>query len=206
MLVFVDESGDAGMKLDGGSSSCFIVTAVLFEDHDEANTCDAQVELVRASLKLSPRHEFHFSKCSRAFRVRFLEEVAPFDFFYLAAVLDKRKLKRPAFEEKEAVIRYASGLLFQEVKPYLKDAIIVVDARGAKDFRNQLSKYLKKRIKDDGGPGLVKKVKTSRSHGNNFVQLADMVSGAVWRSLKDEDGSYRRLISHRELKVQLWPK
>ena len=38
MLVFVDESGDAGMKLDAGSSDFFIVTAVLFED--EANECD----------------------------------------------------------------------------------------------------------------------------------------------------------------------
>ncbi len=36
MLVFVDESGDAGMKLDGGSSEFFVVTAILFEEHDEA--------------------------------------------------------------------------------------------------------------------------------------------------------------------------
>jgi hypothetical protein len=36
--------------------------------------------------------------------------------------------------------------------------------------------------------------------------LADMVSGAVWRSFKQKDGSYRELISARELKVQVWPK
>ena len=39
MLVFVDESGDAGMKLGAGSSDYFVVTAVLFEDHDEAARC-----------------------------------------------------------------------------------------------------------------------------------------------------------------------
>ncbi len=69
-----------------------------------------------------------------------------------------------------------------------------------------ISKYLKKRVKDDVGYRVVKKVKTARSHGNNLVQLADMISGAVWRSFKQQDNSYRELVSARELRVQVWPK
>ena len=52
---------------------------------------------------------------------------------------------------------------------------------------------------------VVKKVKTARSAGNNLLQLADMVSGAVWRSFKHQDVSHRQLIAHRELRVQVWP-
>lgn len=205
MLVFVDESGDAGMKLGEGSSEFFIVTAVLFEDHDEANHCDQRINLIRTELGLSDHFEFHFNKCNTAIRHSFLEKVAPFDFFYLAVVLNKPKLRSPGFRVKESLIKYTSGLVFENAKPHLRDAIVVVDASGSKDFRNQLSKYLKKRIKDDGGYRLIKKVKTSRSQGNNLIQLADMVSGAVWRSLKHQDESCRQLISHRELRVQVWP-
>ena len=97
-----------------------------------------------------------------------------------------------------SLIKYASGLVFENAKPHLKDAIVVIDANGSQDFRNQLSQYLKKRIKDDAGYHLVKKVKTARSDGNNLIQLADMVSGAVWRSFKQQDDSYRQLISARE--------
>ena len=36
MLVSVDESADAGMKLGQGSSPFFVVTVVMFDDHDAA--------------------------------------------------------------------------------------------------------------------------------------------------------------------------
>jgi len=206
MLVFVDESGDAGMKLDAGSSEFFIVTAVLFEDHDEANQCDERINLIRTELGLSEHYEFHFSKSNKAIRLNFLEKVASFDFFYLAVVLNKPKLHNPGFQVKESLVKYTSRLVFENAKPYLRDAIVVIDASGSKDFRNQLSRYLKTRIKDDGGYRPIKKVKTSRSNGNNLIQLADMMSGALWRWFKHKDASDRRLVSHRELRVQTWPK
>jgi hypothetical protein len=206
MLVFVDESGDAGMKLSAGSSEFFVVTAVLFEDHDEANQCDERINLIRTEIGLSEHYEFHFSKSSKAVRCNFLKKIASFDFFYLAVVLNKPRLYSPGFQVKESLIKYTSRLVFENAKPYLRDAIVVIDASGSKDFRNQLSRYLKKRIKDDGGHGLIKKVKTSRSNGNNLIQLADMVSGAIWRWFKHQDTSYRSLVSHRELRVQMWPK
>lgn len=206
MLVFVDESGDAGMKLGAGSSDLFIVTAVLFEDHDEANECDHGIDGLRVELGLSPHYEFHFHECDKRIRSQFLEKVAVFGFFYLAVVVDKPKLRNPGFQFKESLVKYASGLVFENAKPHLKNAIVVIDASGSKNFRNQLAMYLKKRIKDDNGYRLVKKVKTARSHGNNLVQLADMVSGALWRSFKHQDGSYRALVAARELNVRVWPK
>ena len=206
MLVFVDESGDAGMKLGAGSSEFFVVTAVLFEDEEEANRCDARINLIRAELGLSPHHEFHSSQCDKRIRGQFLEKVAPFGFFYLSVVVDKSRLPGPEFRVKESLIKYATGLVFLAAKPYLKDAAVVIDASGSKDFRNQLATYLKAHAKDDDGRGLLKSIKTSRSHGNNLIQLADMVSGAVWRSFKRHDRSNRQLISHRELSVEVWPK
>ena len=40
MLVFIDESGDSGLKIEQGSSRYFTVSLVMFEDNDDALACD----------------------------------------------------------------------------------------------------------------------------------------------------------------------
>lgn len=65
MLVFVDESGDPGLKLEQGSSTHFVVALVIFEDHDEAQAADDRIGLLRRELRLDPRYEFRFNKCRR---------------------------------------------------------------------------------------------------------------------------------------------
>ena len=55
----------------------------------------------------------------------------------------------------------------------------------------------------------MKKVKTEKSRANNLLQLADMVCGAVARSVvseKKQARQYRSLIQFRELQVQVWPR
>ena len=66
MLVFLDESGDPGMKLSGGSSDLFIVTLVIFNDHDEAQAADDRVRLLRQELGVNEAFEFKFNKMNRA--------------------------------------------------------------------------------------------------------------------------------------------
>ena len=143
MLVFVDESGDAGMKLGDGSSDLFVATAVLFEDHDEASRCYERIDGIRAELKLSPHYEFHSSQSEKRVRYGFMERVAAFEFFYLAVVLEKWRLnipvRNPAFQFKEGIIKYAAGLLFEHAKPFLHQAVVSIDASGSKDFRDQLA-------------------------------------------------------------------
>ena len=50
MLVFIDESGDSGLKVTQGSSRYFTVSLVVFEDHDEALACDKRIELLKREL------------------------------------------------------------------------------------------------------------------------------------------------------------
>jgi len=60
MLVFIDESGDTGRKLEKGSSRYFVISLLIFDDHEEANNCDQRIRLLRKELKLSNDYEFHF--------------------------------------------------------------------------------------------------------------------------------------------------
>jgi hypothetical protein len=208
MLIFLDESGDTGLKLDGGSSKYFIVALVAFEDHEEALAVDAHIDLLRQEMGLSDRFEFHFNKMKASQRKKFLLAVAAYEFFYWGVVINKAKLSGGGFQFDGSFYKYACGLVFEIAKPHLNNTIVVVDGSGSKDFRNQLKTYLVRLLAVDSGKCLIKKLKIGDSAKNNLLQLADMVVGAVARAYsgKSDARVYRKLIAHREIYVQLWPK
>lgn len=141
MLVFIDESGDTGLKVDQGSSRYFTIALVLFDDNEEAVACDQRITLLRKELGWVPDREFHFKHNSDAIRRAFLTAVAPYNFFYHGVVLNKdpQKLWGSGFKDK----------------------------------------------------------------------LADYVAGVINRSVQKKrkyPDDYRDIISHREMRVQIWPK
>jgi hypothetical protein len=152
--------------------------------------------------------EFHFSKMDRANRLRFLTHVAGFQFFHITCVFNKQKLSGPGFAFPNSFNKYAINLVFQNARPHLSNATIIIDGKGERRFRQTLQTYLKKRINSDDR-SVIQKVKLESSHGNNLLQLADMVCGAMGRSFNQNRAGgreYRRLVSHRELPTQVWPR
>lgn len=209
MLVFIDESGDPGMKGKVGSSEYFVVTAVIFEDKEEAQACDLRIDKLRVEWFQGRPFEFHFNSCRRDIRERFLVETGKFEYFYTSFVFNKAKLYGEGFQYKNSFYKYAVNLLFQNLKPYLKSATVVFDRCGNRDFQRELKNYLGKRMNEKGREPTVRKIKTNNSVSNNLLQLADMVCGSVARYLrktKEDHLGYRRIISHRELMLKIWPR
>ncbi len=207
MLVFLDESGDPGLKVDKGATPYFVVALVVFEENEEAEALDTRIKLLKQEMGLSKRFEFKFNKTSKALKQQFLNAVSSYNFFYFGIVIVKSKLYGEGFKVKESFYKYACSLIFENAKPYLRDAIIVIDGSGSKNFRMQLQKYLKKKM-NQGAERLIKKVKLQDSWKNNLLQLADMVAGSISRSLsaKSDSDLYKGIIKHREIFVQVWPK
>ena len=209
MLVFIDESGDSGLKVTQGSSRYFTVSLVVFEDHDEALACDKRIELLKRELGWDSGSEFHFKNNSERVRIAFLKAVVPYNFFYYGIVINKDpvKLYGEGFRNKESFYKYACGLVFENAKEKLRNAIVLVDRSGSLDFRTQLAKYLKRKV--NTGSTSVKKVKMQKSESNNLLQLADYVAGTINRSVtntKKHSDEYRKIIAHREIHVQVWPQ
>jgi hypothetical protein len=210
MLVFIDESGDPGLKIEKGSSRYFTVSLVVFEERDEALACDQRIDLLRKELGWESNSEFHFKRNSDKVRRAFLQAVAPYNFFYYGIIINKnpQKLWGEGFRDKKSFYKYACGLVFENAKEKLESAIIIIDKSGNLDFRRQLAKYLRKRI-NEKDKKLIKKVKMQRSGGNNLLQLADYVAGVINRSVqkkKKYSEEYRKIIAHREIRVQIWPR
>jgi hypothetical protein len=210
MLVFIDESGDPGLKIEKGSSRFFTVSLAIFEDKDEALACDQRITLLKRELGWKEDNEFHFKRNSDKVRRAFLKAVAPYNFFYYGIVINKdpKKLWGEGFRNKSSFYKYTCGLVFQNAKDKLENSTVVIDKSGNLDFRRQLAKYLRRKLNREGKK-LIKKVKMQRSRGNNLLQLADYVAGVINRSVQKRKkfaSEYRKIIAHREIYVQIWPK
>lgn len=210
MLAFIDESGDPGFKLDQGSSRYFTVALVVFEDHTEAISCDQRIGLLRRELGWNDQSEFHFKHNSDPDRRAFLQAVAPYNFFYYGIVINKdpEKLWGEGFKYKQSFYKYTCSLVFENAKDKLDQSIVVIDGSGSLDFKQQLAKYLKSRV-NENQRRIIKEVKIQRSRSNNLLQLADYVAGVINRSVQKNKRfaqEYRKLIAHREIFVQIWPK
>ncbi len=213
MLVFVDESGDTGLRDVAGSTRYFVLTLVLIETQETADEVSRRIDALRQELHLSPRYEFHFFKTKDVLRRAFLTAARHGQFTYCALVVDKRKLSGPEFERGDMFYRSVCATAFQEARPWLREASVQFDESGSRDFRRNLASHLMRVInrKEDDFPRL-KKVKAQDSKGNNLMQLADMICGAVARAYQEEAGAekkdkeeFRRLVQGREQWVRLWP-
>lgn len=209
MIVFIDESGDPGLKLGKGSSKYFCVGLVVFQDHDEALACDQRITLLRRELGWTPQSEFHFKRNSDKVRTTFLKAVSLYNFFYYGIVINKdpKKLWGEGFKDKQSFYKYASGLVFENAKDKLENATVVIDESGNDEFKRRLGKYLKTRTNNQNK--VINKVKMERSNSNNLLQLADYVASIINRSVlnkKRKKDCFRLLIAHREIYVQIWPR
>lgn len=197
------------MRQKLGSSDFFVITIVIFEENDDAANCEAKIAEVRSKLKLHESFEFHFNSCSDRIRQEFLKGVSQCGFFYHSFVLNKKKLWGQGFQNKDSFYKYTTGLVFENAKPHLRQAKVVIDRCGNHDFRKQLAKYLKNKINKKDPGSMIRKVSMEGSHSNDLLQLADMVCGAVARSFrldKDDRTKFRKIIRHREIRVQRWPR
>lgn len=207
MLIFIDESGDPGLKIRQGSSEHFIVSLIVFKDEEEATACDTRITLLRKELGWSADGEFHFHRNSNRVREVFLKSVEPYSFFYYGIIVNKGRLPGMNLKNKASFYKYACHLVFENAKSKLHEATVIIDHSGSNDFRNQLGSYLKRQM-NNRERRLIKKVKMQNSKSNNLLQLADYVSGVISRSIqqKNRSAAFRTMIAHREIFVETWPK
>ena len=112
------------------------------------------------------------------------------------------------FEENDEALACDQRIeLLKRELGWTQNPIVVIDRSGNLEFRNQLAKYLRNKI--NLTDRVIKNVKMQRSEGNNLLQLADYTAGVINRSIlntRKKSDAYRKMIAHREIFVQVWPK
>lgn len=187
MLVFIDESGDSGFKLDRGSTPVFGVALAAFASAKEAQRTDAIIRDAREQLRVKP--EFKFSKAHPNVRDGFFEAVSGCDFRVRALIVQKDLIHSGRLRSrKEEFYQFFVKSMLKFDEGMLQNAKVVIDGSGERTFRQDLKAHLKRHT----APGAIRDVKLHASHGDPLVQLADMCVGAVARSYRPERDDHDR--------------
>ena len=194
MLVFIDESGDPGFKVERGSSPIFVAAMVIFEDSSAAQVTENAVRQLAKDLNIRP--EFKFSKSSADVRDAFFDCVSDKPFKVRAIVVRKAVIYSPHLKtDKEDFYRFFVRQMMTYDGGVLDDARVVIDGSGDRVFRKKLRSALRRQV----GPHITS-LKFGKSHSDPLVQLADMCVGAIARSYRKDrkdPGRWRRMLRRR---------
>ena len=93
MYVFIDDSGDAGFKLERGSSEHLVIACCVFDSAEDAEITADKIRNFRISLNWHPQQEFKFSKTREDIRLGFFQAVLSCKFFVRSIVIDKKSFR-----------------------------------------------------------------------------------------------------------------
>lgn len=189
MLIFVDDSGDPGFRIEKGSSTHFVIAMVVFDDPLEAEKTSLAIKELRRKLKVSDLFEFKFNKTNRKFRNDFIGTVKGFKFRIRAIVVDKEIIRSTRLRNyKEDFYNHIIMQILKHSKS-IKNAKLRFDKRGERAIRNELRVYLSREL-DNKNKKIFTDLKFVDSRQNTLIQLADMVAGSIFASYTGKDKSY----------------
>ncbi|MCS7092372.1 MAG: DUF3800 domain-containing protein [Patescibacteria group bacterium] len=203
-MVFIDDSGDPGFKLNKGSSKFFVVAFVVFDDYLEAEKTSVAIKELRRKLQVSDFYEFKFNKTNRKFRNEFFAAVKNFKFRIRAIVSDKKIIYSPSLRsEKENFYNYMIMQVLKNSRGNIRNAKLRFDKHGEKAIRHQLRVYLSGGL-DNKNSRVFHDLKFVDSKQNTLIQLADMTAGSIFSSYTGKDKSYLRILQDAGRVEDIW--
>lgn len=203
MLIFIDDSGDPGFKIEKGSSIIFIISMVIFADPLEAEKTSVAIKELRRKLKVSDLYEFKFNKTNRKFRNAFINTVDRFDFKIRAIVVDKKTIYSPRLRNYKE--NFYNHIIMQVLRrsDHIKNAKLKFDKRGEKTLRNELRVYLSREL-DNKNKQIFSDLKFVDSRQNTLIQLADMVAGSIYAAHTKKDKAYLDKLKEANRVEDIW--
>jgi hypothetical protein len=188
MLVFIDDSGDPGLKLDKGSSKHFVIACVIFDDNLDAEEAALKIKRLRRSLNWRDDHEFKFNKASKIIRLAFLNEAKGCKFRIRAIVADKSAIRSPELRKsKNKFYNYMIKEVLSKSDGFIRDGRIRLDGHEDRAYKKAATAYFRQQANPKGA--VIKDMKFVNSKNDNLVQLADMVAGSILRTQSDKSDS-----------------
>lgn len=196
MLVFIDDSGDPGFKIEKGSTPFFVIAMVIFSDELEAEKIAVAIKQLKRDLKFSDNTEFRFFKTRNENKIRFLETINPFKFKIRCLVVDKSVIKSPELKSKKD--KFYSYFIKEALKYNegdINDAKIRIDGGGDRNFRRSFLAYLRREININQRK-IIKNCKLINSKSSVLIQMADMIAGSISRFYSDKNNGqkYKQII------------
>ena len=179
-LVFIDDSGDPGFKLDSGSSKHFVIACVIFDDSLDAEEAALAIKKFRRDLGWQPNREFKFNKTKKLIVTDLLGVVCSSNFSIRAICIDKSKIRSHELKSKQdSFYNYAIKEVLAK-STQLSGATVRLDGHSGRAYKKSAITYLRREV--NAKSRKIAKVKFVDSKTDNLIQLADLVAGSILRS------------------------
>lgn len=199
--IYLDESGSP--NVDDHNPPVFVVAAVLIDSREDLAALDQRFKNAFAAIRRPEDHELKTAGLSVNKHTRVLRELSLLNYQWAAACFDKRRLTAPGFADPLTFYRYAFQFLVGDLLTMAWQADLVLDQNSTEAVQAELETYLRR--ENSGLPvsrlGAIDFTDSSKSR---LVQLADLVAGAVRRSV-DGDPQPLREIEDKMINLQFWP-
>ena len=195
----------------------FRLAAVWFESNELVQSFTDGIAALRIELGLSAGSEFHFTHLNGRRRAEFFKAIASHRFSFAFSAFEKSAFKRKT-PTKDLIREETVGGLVKHMREWYliakacKDGTAGLGERIVYDVCDDPSyaKILKAQFRSlSSGRGTNKKligdVNPRKAKRDSYIQLADMVCGAVGRHLTGES-DYYNLFKHKEIAIEIVKK
>lgn len=197
MLIFIDDSGDPGFKLEKGSSSVFVIALIIFDDNLVAEETAVVLKKLRRDLKFPDNVEFKFHKSRLKVKESFLKTVSKFQYRIRAIIIQKNKIHSNFLRAGvDSFFNYTVMQVLKNNGGKIKQAKLRFDKRGERRIRNELRTYLSRELNNKKN-NIFRDLKFVDSKQNILIQLADMIAGTIAAYYKGQDKDLFRIIKKR---------
>lgn len=204
-LVFIDDSGDPGFKLDKGSSSHFVIACVIFDDPLDAEETALAIKKFRRTLGWNQNREFKFNKTKKSIVIDLLKIVCEGNFSVRAICIDKAQIRSLELKNRQdSFYNYAIKEVLSKSE-MLHKASIRLDGHAGREYKKSAITYLRREV--NAHSQKIAKVKFVDSKTDNLVQLADLVAGSILRNAqanKSDRLDYLGLLEQRGKIDNIW--
>lgn len=200
-VIYIDESGTP--DIHDTDQPFFIVAAVVVESKKELSSLEQRFRHVCELLNRPVEHELRTGGLSAAKHARALHELSRINYQWAAACFDKSKLQSAGFQDPKTLYRYVFQFLVGDLLMTAWEADLVIDENSTAGFQAELATYLERQNSSLPVQRL-QEVKFASSSKERLIQLADLIAGAVRRSVQAESAPLRE-IDHQTISLQFWP-
>lgn len=175
-LIFIDDSGDPGFKLEKGSSRFFVIACIIFDSPISAEYTAASLKMLKEQMGWKQEREFKFHRANDEQKKKFFDIVKWHNFKIRAIVVDKSKITETSLKKSESFYSYVIKCALNGYDD-MKMARVYLDGSGNRDFRKKSTTGIRQAVNKEDRKMTEFRLVDSRD--SVLIQLADMVAGAI---------------------------
>ena len=193
--IYIDESGDLG--LSEMSSKVLIISALIADDSRKLDRIIKNARRYKFSKELRKAKEIKFNKSSRELKeylIKKLNETAQCRGVH--CILYKKNLTSEFLRDhKHKLYNFAAGRLANAIILEPCNVEVRIDkSKGKQILRDDFNSYFERNLRNGSS---IDRINIFHSHSENFsgLQLADLLSGPVYKKFNNQDSLYVNLIN-----------